>query len=417
MRAEIIAVGTELLLGQVVNTNATFLSEQLAGLGMEVYYQTVVGDNQLRLEGILEEADKRSELIILCGGLGPTEDDLTKQAVADHIGERLVLDERGFQKLERHFQFSGRKMTENNLRQALIIEHGQVLQNPTGLAVGCLITKQERTYLLLPGPPSELKPMFLEEAVPLLKKEFPQEDQLYSTVLRFYGIGESQLVTELQELIEQQSNPTIAPYAKANEVTLRLTAKAKEENVARQLLADVEQEILAKVGAYFYGYGETNSLANVVVEELQEIGWTVTAAESLTAGLFQSTLGAIPGVSNVFPGGFVTYSAETKESFLGVSKELIARDGVVSEACAKAMAELALERAQTDLAVAFTGVAGPDELEEQPAGTVWIALAQNEQPTTAVLCRFNRDRNYIRHSAVMQGLDLIRRRVLQAAKK
>lgn len=411
MKAEIIAVGTELLLGQVVNTNATFLSEELADLGVEVYYHTVVGDNPLRLAKLLNEAQQRSNLIVLCGGLGPTDDDLTKDTVAAHINRPLVQNEQALAQLREFFSFSKKKMTENNLRQTLIIDGGIAIQNPTGLAVGTLITESETTYLLLPGPPNELKPMFQQNVRPLLERLFPQKEQLVSRVLRFYGIGESQLVTELKELIDAQTNPTIAPYAKPNEVTLRLTAKTANDARAQHLLDDVEAQIMRRVGEFFYGYGDENSLVKVTVEKLKKSGKIITAAESLTAGLFQSTLGGISGVSEVFKGGFVTYSAETKEQFLGINRELLEKSGVVSEACAIAMAEQARRHTDADFSVSFTGVAGPSEVEGQPAGTVWIGLAEKGQPTFAVLCHFNRDRNYIRQSAVMKGLDMVRRAI------
>lgn len=411
MKAEIIAVGTELLLGQVVNTNATFLSQELADLGIEVYYHTVVGDNPQRLEQLLVEAEERSDLIVLCGGLGPTDDDLTKDTVAAHIHHSLVQDEQALARLHDFFKFSKRSMTENNLRQTLMIEDGIPIQNPTGLAVGTLITKEDTTYLLLPGPPNELNPMFQQNVRPLLAARFPQAEQLISRVLRFYGIGESQLVTDLKELIDRQTNPTIAPYAKPNEVTLRLTAKVADEGLGQQLLDELEAKVMAKVGTYFYGYGDENSLVKVTVDALKKYGKTVTAAESLTAGLFQSTLGDITGVSEVFKGGFVTYSAETKAHFLGIDVKLLEKEGTVSEACAIAMAERARIVADADYAVSFTGVAGPDELEGKPAGTVWIGFAEKGQSTIAVLQHFNRDRRSIRQSAVMKGLDLILRSV------
>ncbi|MHC5228106.1 competence/damage-inducible protein A [Enterococcus sp. LJL99] len=413
MKAEIIAVGTELLLGQVVNTNATFLSEELAALGIDVYYHTVVGDNPIRLENLVAEATKRSDLIVLCGGLGPTDDDLTKDIVAKYLDCSLVQEEQALAKLHRYFERSKRKMTENNLRQTLMIEGGHGVQNPTGLAVGSLITNDQTTYLLLPGPPSEMKPMFSENARPLLEQLFPQKEKLYSVVLRFYGIGESQLVTELAELIEKQTNPTIAPYAKTNEVTLRLTAKSETKATADKLLAEMEQEVMAKVGDYFYGYGDNNSLEKVTVEALKSSGKTITAAESLTAGLFQSTLGNVPGVSEVFKGGFVTYSLETKVNFLGISRHLLEKNGTVSESCAIEMAEKARLLADTDFAISFTGVAGPDELEGQTAGTVWIGLAEKGKETYAEQYYFNRDRSYIRQSAVMKGLDIVRRAIFK----
>lgn len=345
---------------------------------------------------------------MLCGGLGPTEDDLTKDTVAAFLHYPLVEDQIALERLHDFFAFSKHKMTENNLRQVLTIDGGVALQNPTGLAVGTLITAETTTYLLLPGPPSELIPMFQQQALPLLNEQFPPDEQLISRVLRFYGIGESQLVTELHSLIEQQTNPTIAPYAKANEVTLRITAKVPDVQTGNQLLDEMESKIFALGGEFFYGYGDENSLAQVTVDLLRKNNQTITAAESLTGGLFQSTLTSIPGASKIFKGGFVTYSAATKASFLDISKERLAQQGVVSEACAKAMAEHARAKVGTDFAVSFTGVAGPETLEGQPAGTVWIGLAEQGQPTQAIKCHFNRGRNDIRQSAVMKGLDLVR---------
>lgn len=413
MKAEIIAVGTELLLGQVVNTNATFLSEELADLGIEVYYHTVVGDNLQRLLDVLNEAEQRSDLIVLCGGLGPTEDDLTKDGVALHIQKELVQDPDGLAKLQEFFRFSQRKMTPNNLQQALIIEGGISIPNPTGLAVGTLVTERDTSYLLLPGPPSELKPMVFQYVRPLLQEMFPTKEQLISRVLRFYGIGESQLVTDLKELIDRQTNPTLAPYAKPNEVTLRLTAKTSSEAEGEAMLQHLEEQVLAIVGEFFYGYGDENSLEETTVKLLVKHGKTLAAAESLTAGLFQSMIGNVSGVSKVFKGGVVTYAAEMKTALLGVSEALIKEHGTVSEACAIAMADSTLRLTGADYAVSFTGAAGPDELEGHPPGTVWIGLAEKDQPTMAKLYHFNRDRQYVRYSAAMKGLDLIRRAVLK----
>lgn len=412
MKAEIIAVGTELLLGQVVNTNATFLSEELAALGIDVYYHTVVGDNGGRLRTLLAEAQQRSDLVVLCGGLGPTDDDLTKDVVADYIQQPLIEDPAGLAKLEQFFKVLERKMTPNNLRQALTIAGGRVIQNPTGLAVGTLVEANGTNYLLLPGPPNEMKPMFQQYARPLLEELFPQQERLISVVLRFYGIGESQLVTELKEMIEQQTNPTIAPYAKTNEVTLRLTVKTADEQEGKRLLAETEAKILEKVGDYFYGYGDDNSLVKVTVDLLKEQGKTITAAESLTAGLFQSTLGEISGASEVFKGGFVTYSQETKERFLQIPHELLEQHGTVSRECAIAMAEQARILADSDYALSFTGVA-EESIEGQKTGTVWISLAEKGQAPTAECYHFNRDRNFVRNSAVMRGLDILRRALLK----
>ena len=414
MRAEIIAVGTEILLGQIVNTNATFLSKELANLGIEVYYQSVVGDNRDRLKGQLEIAEKRSDLIVLCGGLGPTEDDLTKQVVAEHVGESLIQDPLGYEKLIDYGKKQNRALTENNFLQTLILTNSQALQNPTGLAVGIFYTAEESqtTYLLLPGPPKELQPMMVQSVRPILKQVYQESSQLYSRVLRFYGIGESRLVTELSDLIATQVNPTIAPYAKENEVTLRLTVKTTSEELAGPLLDDLETKIQTRVGNYFYGYGEDNSLVKVVVALLEEKGKRVTAAESLTAGAFQRSLGELSGVSSVFPGGFVTYSAQTKIDFLQIDRALIEEYGTVSQECVEAMAIQSRKLAQTDYALAFTGVAGPDELEGQAVGSFWIGLASNEG-VSSHFYQVAGNRETIQNRAVMAGFELLRRELIK----
>lgn len=414
MRAEIIAVGTEILLGQIVNTNATFLSQELANLGIEVYYQSVVGDNRDRLKEQLEIAEKRSDLIVLCGGLGPTQDDLTKQVVAEHVKESLIQDPLGYEKLIDYGKKQNRALTENNFLQTLILTNSQALQNPTGLAVGIFYTARESqtTYLLLPGPPKELQPMMVQSVRPILKQVYQESSQLYSRVLRFYGIGESRLVTELSDLIATQVNPTIAPYAKENEVTLRLTVKTTSEDLAAPLLDELEMKIQTRVGSYFYGYGEDNSLVQVVVALLKAKGQRVTAAESLTAGAFQRSLGELSGVSSVFPGGFVTYSAQTKIDFLQIDRTLIEEYGTVSQECVEAMAMQSRKLAQTDYALAFTGVAGPDELEGKAVGSFWIGLASNEG-VSSHFYQVAGNREKIQNRAVMAGFDLLRRELIK----
>ncbi|MGX6972959.1 competence/damage-inducible protein A [Vagococcus lutrae] len=412
MRAEIIAVGTELLIGQVVNTNATFLSEELVGIGYDIYYHSVVGDNPERLKELIGQASQRSELIVLCGGLGPTEDDLTRDVLADYLKEPMVLDPEGYDKIATYMTRSGREMTENNRRQALTIQGGQAIPNDTGLAVGTFYQAETTSYLVLPGPPRELKPMFYHHVIPLLKQQLPQTDQLYSRVLRFFGIGESQLVLELETLIHEQTNPTIAPYAGDTEVRLRLTVKATDETTANEMLDEMEEKIMSQVGDYFYGYGEENSLIKETVKALKAAERTVASAESLTAGMFMSALGDVPGVSSVFNGGFVTYTNEMKSCLLKIDSALLAQHGAVSEACACAMAEQARVLTKSDYGVALTGVAGPDKSEGQPVGSVWIGLSSAISGTQAYHFQLQRDRQYIRQSAMMRAMDLLRRQVI-----
>ena len=416
MKAEIIAVGTEILTGQIVNTNAQFLSEKLAEIGVDVYFQTAVGDNEARLLSLLEIASQRSNLVILTGGLGPTEDDLTKQTLAKFLGKNLVFDPQAQEKLDIFFaQRPDYARTPNNERQAQIVEGATPLPNETGLAVGGVSEVDGVTYVVLPGPPSELKPMVLNQLLPKLMTG----TKLYSRVLRFFGIGESQLVTILADLINNQTDPTLAPYAKTGEVTLRLSTKAVSQEKADQALDTLENQILDRqtfegisLRDICYGYGEETSLASVVVEELKKRQKSITAAESLTAGLFQATLADFSGVSAIFNGGFVTYSLEEKSKMLDISEQELKEHGVVSEFTARKMAEQARIKTQSDYGVSLTGVAGPDSLEGHPAGTVFIGLAHAKGTEVIKANIAGRSRADVRHIAVMHAFNLVRKALL-----
>ena len=416
MKAEIIAVGTEILTGQIVNTNAQFLSEKLAEIGVDVYFQTAVGDNEARLMSLLEIASSRSSIVILTGGLGPTEDDLTKQTLAKFLGKALVFDPQAQEKLDHFFaQRPDYARTPNNERQAQIVEGATPLPNETGLAVGGVLEADGVTYVVLPGPPSELKPMVLNQLLPKLMTG----TKLYSRVLRFFGIGESQLVTVLADLIDHQTDPTLAPYAKTGEVTLRLSTKAVSQEQADQALDILEDQILNRqtfegisLRDICYGYGEETSLASVVVEELKKRKKSITAAESLTAGLFQATLVDFSGVSAIFNGGFVTYSLEEKSKMLDISEQELKKHGVVSEFTAKKMAEQARIKTQSDYGVSLTGVAGPDSLEGHPAGTVFIGLAHAKGTEVIKANIAGRSRADVRHIAVMHAFNLVRKALL-----
>lgn len=412
MHAEVISVGTEILLGQITDTNSTFISQRLAELGIDVYFKTVVGDNEKRLLQALEIASGRSDMVILSGGLGPTKDDLTKQTVAKFLNCGLLTDKNALEYIEEYYRQNNRKMTDNNLLQAKYLEGSVSLPNESGMAVGSYYQNQNGPdFILLPGPPSEMRPMFDKEAMPRLKKNYAKEHLLFSRVLRFYGIGESQLVTELDDLINGQTNPTIAPYAKVGEVTLRLTAQTDSKESAKEILDETEQVISKRVGQYLYGYGDDNSLPKVVVEKLKQRGLTVSASESLTGGSFQKAVTDIAGSSQIFPGGFVTYSASAKENLLDIPKEIIIENGVVSEATAKGMAERTRIKMDTDFGVSFTGVAGPDTLEGNPAGTVWIGISQRGRQTAAFEYHFYGDRDAVRVRSVLAGFDLINKKL------
>lgn len=412
MHAEVISVGTEILLGQITDTNSTFISQRLAELGIDVYFKTVVGDNEKRLLQALEIASGRSDMVILSGGLGPTKDDLTKQTVAKFLNCGLLTDKNALEYIEEYYRQNNRKMTDNNLLQAKYLEGSVSLPNESGMAVGSYYQNQNGPdFILLPGPPSEMRSMFDKEAMPRLKKNYAKEHLLFSRVLRFYGIGESQLVTELDDLINGQTNPTIAPYAKVGEVTLRLTAQTDSKESAKEILDETEQVISKRVGQYLYGYGDDNSLPKVVVEKLKQRGLTVSASESLTGGSFQKAVTDIAGSSQIFPGGFVTYSASAKENLLDIPKEIIIENGVVSEATAKGMAERTRIKMDTDFGVSFTGVAGPDTLEGNPAGTVWIGISQRGRQTAAFEYHFYGDRDAVRVRSVLAGFDLINKKL------
>lgn len=416
MRAEIISVGTELLLGEVTDTNAPYLSQQMAQLGIDVYHRTTVGDNEHRLVVALEQAQANSDLVIITGGLGPTADDITKQVVARFVNQPLECDQVAANKIAHYFAERNEMPAPNNRTQAEYINGGRSLANSVGLAVGTYYYAQatQTHYVLLPGPPQELQVMVEQELMPVLRQSLPNLQPLFTHVMRFFGISESRLAALLADVIAQQSDPTIALYAQHGEVTIRLASRANTNAEAEKKLMQCANVILERAGQYYYGHGADNSLANVLVQKLQQAHLTIAAAESLTAGLFQSTLATIPGVSAVFYGGFVTYATEAKERFLGVPHELIAQNGVVSQATAQAMAQHTQKRAQTDIAVSFTGVAGPGQVDGLPAGTVWIGLQFKDQKPQAQEFHWPKmTRQEVRQRAVLAGLMM----VLQALKK
>jgi len=380
MNAEIIAVGSELLLGQIANTNAQFISKQLAELGVNVFYHTAVGDNPKRLEQVIKIAESRSELLIFTGGLGPTKDDLTKETIAKHLGLQLLFDQEALESIEEYFAKTNRNMTENNKKQALVLDGCKVLSNNHGMAPGMFLAKNNCHYMLLPGPPSEMQPMFATYGIAALQEKLTNKEVILSRVLRFFGIGESLLETKIEDLIDTQANPTIAPLAGDGEVTLRITSKTDSMEAAEKLIEKTEQKILERVGEYFYGYDDT-TLVQELVKKLKERELTVAAAESLTGGMFQQELTAIAGAGSIFSGGVVCYTNEVKRDILSVKKSTVKEMGVVSEQCAQELAENVQKLVNSDIGISFTGVAGPDELEGHPAGTVYIGIAIKGKPT------------------------------------
>lgn len=405
MRAEIITVGTEILLGDIVNTNSQFLAKELANLGVEVYYQGTVGDNEDRLLESLEESLNRSDMVITTGGLGPTKDDLTKETAAKLFNQELVFHEESWREIETYFNKLGKVPTENNKKQAYFPKEAIVLKNNNGTAPGAILKKDNKTIIVLPGPPREMKPMFEESVKPYL--QYLTDDILVSKTLRFYGIGESSLENAIIDIINEQSNPTVAPYAKDTEVTLRITAKAISEEVAMDLINPVIDKIEDRVGQYIYSQGES-TLEDTVAEMLVNKNLTISVAESCTGGMVSSNLINYPGISSVFMEGCITYSNEAKMKSLGVKKETLDKFGAVSEETAREMAEGIARRYNTNIGISTTGIAGPEGgTKEKPVGLVYFGIYINGK-TKAKRYIFNGSRQQVRLRATKTILNDLR---------
>ncbi len=406
MRAEIISVGTELLLGQIIDTNAAYLSRELAGLGIGLYRRSTVGDNPQRLRQAIEEALDRSELVITSGGLGPTDDDLTKEMVAQVLGLPLVLHQPSLDSIRNYFARMGRKMTENNYKQALIPKGGKVLPNPKGTAPGIAVNAKEKLVVCLPGPPRELKPMFCNYVLPLLQEE--SKGIILSRVLRICGLGESMVAEELSDLLARQTNPTIAPLASEGEVKLRLTTRTNSVEEAVRLLDEMEAKVRDRLGIAIFGVDQ-ETLEHVVVRLLTQRQETLAVAESCTGGLLASRITDVPGASEVLDRGLVTYSNRAKEELLGIPAEVISQKGPVSPEVAHLMARGVKEKSGTDWGIGITGIAGPGGgTKGKPVGLVYLAL---EGPEVSIVrkLRWNGDRILIKRRTTQAALDLLRR--------
>lgn len=411
MTVEIVCVGTELLLGNIVNTNGTFLAEGCAALGLESYYQTVVGDNEGRLEGVLKTAMERSDIVILSGGLGPTEDDLTKEVAARVCGRKLVLHEPSRAAIEKFFAERGTAPTENNWKQAMIPADAIVLGNPNGTAPGVIIEADQARVILLPGPPNELCPMFENSVVPYLSRLTTQV--ICSQTVKVCGVGESRAETMLKDLIDAQTNPTIATYAKTGEVHIRVTAGAEDKKAAMKLIKPVVKELKSRFGNDIYTTEEEVTLEKAVADLLLANNLTVTCAESCTGGLLSARLVNVPGISDVYKSGIVTYSNKAKRRFLNVKKTTLQKYGAVSRQTAEEMAKGVAAFAKADVAAAVTGIAGPDGgTEEKPVGLVFIACCVKGK-TTVEKYRFSGSRSKVRESAAAAALALMRRCILE----
>jgi len=408
MIAEIVSVGTELLMGQVVNTDAQFIAQRLAPLGFQVFYHTTVGDNVKRLTAVVHQAVERSDVVVFTGGLGPTDDDLTKETVAAALGLTVELIPEEAEHLQKHFESRGYPFTPNNLKQASFPKSAIILPNAFGTAPGCIMTAENKTAILLPGPPRELFPMFQNHVMPYLEQL--SGNKLYSRELRIFGKGESTVTYELRDIIEHQTNPTVAPYVKTGEVSLRVTALCQNEQEGEKIARPMIGEIVSRLGDIVYStVGE--SLPETCARMLTDDHQTLAIAESCTGGMVASELVAIPGCSNFLLEACVTYSDASKISRLGVKQETLDQFGAVSEQCAREMAEGMRQISGADYALATTGYAGPEGgTEENPVGTVYIALARQGETLVKRIQLFG-ERARIREIATLHAFDMLRRKL------
>ncbi len=409
--AEILSIGTELLLGDIINTDAQVISEGLSELGINLYYTTVVGDNPERIRRSVELAKSRADLLITTGGLGPTYDDITKETVSQCYGRRLVRHEETVKRLETYFSRRGIKLTENNYSQAMLPEGCTVFTNEWGTAPGVAFdTEDGKSVIMLPGPPSECFPMWRECAMPWLASK--SDACLVSRTIRVVGLGEAPMEAMLRPIIEKMTNPTVAPYAKVGECLLRVTAKAATKEEAYAMTEPVVQDMCSRLGDVVYGV-DAESLEARVVELFAEQGKTIATAESCTGGLVGERITSVPGASRVYLGGAVCYSNEMKTRLLGVKEETLEKFGAVSRETAAEMARGARERTGADFAVALTGVAGPSESESKPMGLVYIAAAGKDIEVVRE-CTFGRagGRERVRSNAATTALDMLRRALL-----
>lgn len=414
MTAELISVGTEILLGNIVNTNAAFLSRECAALGLSLYHQCAVGDNEERLLEAIQTALGRSDVVILTGGLGPTKDDMTKAAAAKAAGRRIVMDEHSRQRMIAYFEEREdiTKIAENNWRQAEVVEGCIVVDNKNGIAPGEIIELLEgKRLILMPGPPNELVPMFQRDIAPYLAGL--SETVFYSAMVKVCGIGESMAETMILDLIESQKNPTIAPYAKTAEVHFRVTAGAATREEGKRLVEPVVEELKKRFGDHIYTTREEETLEEAVISLLKQQGKRIAAAESITGGLIASTLINVPGASAVLEESFVTYSNEAKQKRLGVKKETLERYGAVSEETAREMAEGICRATGAQIGLSVTGIAGPDGgTKKKPVGLVYVGRCVNGKSEVKEL-RLKGNRQKIRDTVVVCALDFVRRGMLQ----
>lgn len=405
MRTEIIAVGTELLLGEIVNTDAPMIAQGLAELGIGVYFQTVCGDNPDRLKSVLEVAKQRADLIITTGGLGPTADDLTKETIAAAFGKGLVRDEESMARLREHFK--GRTMTKNNEKQADVPEGCTVFQNDWGTAPACAFEGEGCLVIMLPGPPRECTPLFREKVMPFLEKRWG--GALCSRYVKVFGMGESEMASRLSRQMDTWENPTAAPYAKEGECLVRITAMGKDKEEAFAMTEPAVREVRRVLGDVVYGV-DADSLEQVVVQEMTARGLTLATAESCTGGLMGKRITDVPGASACYLGGVVSYQNEVKENLLGVRHETLITKGAVSEDTACQMAEGVRKALGADIGISTTGVAGPGGgTPEKPVGLIYVGISTKDKTWAVRILRPRQSRESLRRLASSTAFDLVRR--------
>lgn len=407
MKSAILSVGTELLFGEITNTNTVYLSRQLNLLGFDVLYHYTVGDNPDRLRALLELALKECDLIITTGGLGPTQDDLTKETVCSVLGDNLILHQPSMDWIYQRYASLGRQLTENNKKQAYLPSQAEVFHNDAGSAPGFALEKEGKCIICLPGPPREMTRLFEKKALPYLERK--TDSAIYSKMIRTFGIGESLLETELMDLIDGQTDPTLATYAKEGECCLRIASKRKSRQEAEDAVMQMLEQVKARTGDYIYSCDD-EELVDVVAKKLLKKNISLACAESCTGGLFAGTLTGFPGISGVFSRGYVTYSNEAKMEILGVKEETLRKYGAVSPETAMEMAEGAARISKSDIAVSVTGIAGPDGgTPEKPVGLVYMGACFKGKALYRQTQMRNINRNWNRQYSVLSMLDWVNR--------
>lgn len=409
MKTAILSVGTEILFGQIVNTNTVYLSQQMNMLGFDVMYHYTVGDNPKRVEEMIDLAFQDCDLILTTGGLGPTQDDLTKEVACKALDDTLVIMDDVLEEITKYFKTLGREMTENNKKQAIMPSRATVFHNDAGTAPGFALEKDGKYIICMPGPPREMKRMFQKSVVPFLQSMI--DGALYYRQIRFFGIGESMLETQLLDLIDNQTDPTLATYAKEGECSLRIASKRATEEEAEHAVDEMLEKVKERVGHYIYSCDD-EELAQVVADRLMEQGLTLSSAESCTGGMFASTMTDIPGISQCFDRGLVTYSNQAKMEELGVSAGTLEKFGAVSEETALEMVEGLKRVSGSDVCISVTGIAGPGGgSEEKPVGLVYIGFSYGDKKICKKIQMRNVNRSWNRHYTLLCMLNVIYRNI------